>query len=262
MDAAVKPLPDPGQPVEKLVVFKPDRQVQIGRGEYASLGALMSNRDPHCNLCTDGWVRRVKRPGHVNLEVCGCCVARFRKHRDAARRDEADRETIAVAPPGLAHQRERLDRRVTRLTTAVTRIEEQITRREAGLAQAIEGLQQEARGHAAAAQDHAATALKARADVQRLEAEIAETERHLIELRQKRQGAMGAADADERAVELAAALHQDIEERIGQRREAFAGETRSLRREIDKARRRLATAVAYNHDVIGAGAAAAAGGSR
>jgi hypothetical protein len=245
MDTAIK-TPSAGQVVDGLTVLTPDKQVKIGEGEYASLGALMACRDPHCNLCTEGWLRIATRPGHFRSVVCGCCVSRFRKRRAAARRDEAGREEVVVAPPGVAVQKARLDRRVTRLGEAVAAIEQNIAKREQAASVAIGRMEEETRRHAAAAQDHSSSVVRARADADRLEAEIADAERRLGDLRLARRGAIESAQADLAAVELATALQQDIDERIAQRREELATETRGLRRELDKAKRRLSTAINYN----------------
>lgn len=249
MDTAAKPTGP--TVVEDLVILKPDKQVEIGRGEFAPLGSLIACRDPHCNVCTEGWVRVVTGPRRVRNDVCGCCVARFRRRREAARRAEAESEAVVVASPGAALQKARLDRRLSRLTDEVTALEAKIAHCESLLAGDIASLEREARRHEAAAQDHTTIAAKARSDAHKLEEEIREAETRLADLRLRRQGKLAAADADEQAVELATALQQDIDERITQRRAELADDTRGLRRDLEKAKRRLATARGYNMEVLG-----------
>jgi chromosome segregation ATPase len=250
MDTAIK-TPSAGQVVEGLTVLTPDKQVKIGEGEYASLGALMACRDPHCNLCTEGWLRIATRPGYFRSAVCGCCVSRFRKRRAAARREEVDREEVVVAPPGVAVQKARLERRVTRLGEAVAAIEENIAKREQAATAAIGRMEEETRRHAAAAQDYSSGVIRARAEAERIEGEISEAETRLGNLRLARQGALAVACADQQAAELAAALQQDIAERIAARRAELSEETRGLRRDLERAKRRLGTAVNYNREAFG-----------
>lgn len=247
MDAEPTPGATPTEPlvVGDHVVVTGNQPIDIGQGQTAPLALLLTHHNQHCRYCTEGWVRRIEG-GKPITKVCACCVDRLRKHLAAEARAARAATAIGVAPLPSAIEEERTKRRIERLARDVSTLEAELRARAAKFADATLDLGFASARHCAEAEQHAN--------------EIASTERHCARVREDmdalEERLKGLAAALRSATEdmvlvkaahaIAAAMATDAKTELERRGERFEESVRGLRRELDRALRRLARARAYN----------------
>jgi hypothetical protein len=228
--------------VDNHLVLPGTQPIDIGEGQTAPLSLLLSCRNPHCRYCTEGWVRRIEA-GKPVTKVCACCVDRYRKRLAAMAREAKAAATITVAPLPSAAEEERAKRRVDRLSREVAVLEEEMAARGGKYVDRTADVAAAYLRHQAEEAEHA-DALAA------VRAEIAEVQTRMGQLQTILEGAVVTARRLEQAHALAEAAAADCQRELEARRTEFEASVRGLRRELDRAQRRLARARGYNGLVV------------
>jgi hypothetical protein len=211
-------------------------QVELLPGIRVPVESVRQHRDRHCTACREGMATYLVEGKRI-ICLCSCAIQRARRKIAAAR------QRLAAPPPPPARAarediqaHERVGRLGHQLQDLEAELEERRFRHESELAPLFAERGHEVIRH----QDAATDALRARAAVRDLGETIKGLERQLETARIRlRSAEEGVADSVQMMATAAAEVAR-VDAAIAERNAAFEAGTGRLRKDIAKARRRLA----------------------
>ena len=217
-----------------------DPVVQLSKDESVQLSCLLTFVDRGCNLCNGMAVVRYVTAKGTESTICGCAVVRYRKKARAAARSAP---VPTVGPVNQEHW-DRSQRRIAALRADADELAADFATRKGVLDAEVAAILESVRD---AAVDSGRTAeliqdidediVLSTSEVVLLEGRLAAERLTHAGLRSRRDDAVAARDKAN-----AAAISRDAE--IQALQAQFEKNTEGLRKRIEKARRRLALAIA------------------
>jgi hypothetical protein len=249
MDAASTSAPPEPVSVEPAAPGTPtpqpegEERVLIGRYSVPLAWALSCGRGD-CRDCSGkGWIERVDQRG-VRVLCHRCVMPRATRRLDEQMRAAQQLHVPLAAPGPDAAEQERHQRKVSALRRQLAELEDELTRRGVRHERAVEAERQACGALIAAEQEASTRVLVQSVKVDTLREEVSALERALAARRETLKGAEAALAAFRQEHEAAATKRAGGESPVLRSDERFAKDTVGLRKEIERARRRLTLALA------------------